>query len=749
MWCRRGRALVVLALGWACPEMAWAHPGEDEAKRAHPTGEGEGEGGEGESEGGEGESEGAGDEEAGDEEAGDEGAGDVVELSPDYVTREIVVEAPMETAGATTITAEEIAAIPVRTAEDSLRLAPGLVLVQHGAEGKGQQFFMRGFDAVHGIDFEVEVDGVPINEWSNVHAQGYLDLGMFIPELIRSVEVLPGPFVLDQGPFALAGSARMELGVAEEDRGLRASLGFGSTGRLRALVTYAPKLEPGEEDDGRFVAAEVMTDPGYGESRDSRRAVVMVRQPLYTRAGDRVTATLIGQAAAFGLPGTTSLAEYEAGRIGFWGAQDNGEGDAQRGQASVEWKRSRARWQLRALAWGGYRRLELMENFTGFLEEPVYGDRRVQRHEDLPFGARADAHVHLGPRLELRAGLGVRGDSFAQSEERVDLQRRPFETTRDLRATQVDAWSYVGVRWWAVDALEINAGARVDVFAFDALDQLGTSEEDEEGEVVESGAVRGGGVRAAASPRLSLRWSPLRRLEAFAAYGRGFRPPEARAFITEEVDTLGVSSDRVDDEGPSTSASDSGELGLRWRPLPALSVSVLGFATYLKGESIYDHVSRRNLELAATRRLGVELDLDARPLPWLGVAASLTWVDGRFIASGNPIPLAPTLVGSARAWLAHRLGARAGLMVFGWAPRPLPYGATGSGMVRVDATLGWHLDRVRVDLAVENLLGMRLREGEYYFASNFQPGEAASQLPTLHYVPGPPLNARATLTFVF
>jgi iron complex outermembrane receptor protein len=657
----------------------------------------------------------------------------------DSNTREIIVDAPADTAGAITLAPEEIAAIPVRTAEDALRLVPGLVLVQHGAEGKGQQYFLRGFDAVHGIDLEVEAEGIPLNEWSNVHAQGYLDLGMLIPELITGVDVRPGPFAVDQGPFAVAGSARFSLGVPEDVRGLRGSVGFGSTLRRRMMISYSPR----EGDGSRFVAAELMSDPGFGESRDSRRAVVMARQHLLDRPSTgRLSLLAIGQLAEFGLPGTTRASEFEAGRIGFWGAHDPGRGQGQRALAALTWQITRGRQHVHVVAWSGYRRLELLENFTGFLEQPERGDRRVQRHRALPFGLRVDHHALLGSRVELTSGLGVRGDVFEQSEDRVDLDGRPFEATRDARAVQADTWLHSGVRWQATPSLQLAAGLRFDMFAIDAEDRLPVEPD-------ASSDGHGGGLRFALSPRTHLRWVALPSLELFAAYGRGFRPPEARAFTNYDPDRFGLSDDRLHGVRPQTTASDSGELGLRWSIDPRVELRVIGFATYLARESIYDHVSRTNLQLSATRRLGAELDLAAQPLPWLGLAGSLTYVDARFVQSRNPVPLAPALVGSVRAWLAHPIGARAGLMLIGWSPRPLPYGARGSGLARLDATFGWHLERVRVDLAIENLLGMRLREGEYYFASDWRGDGMASQLPSLHFVPGPPLNARLTLTLLW
>ncbi len=663
----------------------------------------------------------------------------------DADTREIVVTTPPDTVSSITIAPEQIAAIPVRTAEDVLRLVPGLVLVQHGAEGKGQQYFLRGFDAVHGIDLEIEAEGIPLNEWSNVHAQGYLDLGMLIPELITGVEVLPGSFGVDQGPFALAGSARFSLGVPVDARGLRASVGFGSTLRQRMLVSYSPR----EGDGSRFVAAELMRDPGFGEGRDSQRAVVMVRQHLLDRPSTgRLSLLAIGQLGEFGLPATTRLSEYEANRIGFWGAHDQGHGSGQRALAALTWQLQRARQRVRVVAWSGYRRLELQENFTGFLERPEQGDRRVQRHRALPFGLRVDHLALLGPRLELASSVGVRGDGIDQSEQRVDLDGRPFETTRDARAVQADVWLSSGLRWQVAPTLELATGLRFDLFAVDAHDRIAAESSSSPSTAGPSDA-RGGGVRFALSPRVHLRWSALAKLELFAAYGRGFRPPEARAFTSYEPERFGLSDDRVDGGRPRTTASDSGELGLRWALDPRVELRLAGFATYLANESIYDHVSRTNLQLSSTRRLGVELDLAAQPLPWLGLAGSVTYVDARFIASQNPVPLAPPLVGSLRTWLAHPIGARAGLLLIGWSPRPLPYGAHGSALARLDATFGWHLERLRVDMAIENLLGTRLREGEYYFASNWQPDRAASQLPSLHFVPGPPLTARLTVTLVW
>ena len=155
-----------------------------------------------------------------------------------------------------------------------------------------------------------------------------------------------------------------------------------------------------------------------------------------------------------------------------------------------------------------------------------------------------------------------------------------------------------------------------------------------------------------------------------------------------------------------------------------------------------------NLELNSTRRLGTELELHSHPLGWLGISADVTLVDARFVESGNPIPLAPWLVGGLRGMVDHDSGFRGGLRFLALAPRHLPHGAWGAPMAVLDGTVGYRVGWLRIDLEVENLMNQQIREGEYHYASHWRPGDPVSELPVLHYVAGPPLNARLTLTAV-
>jgi iron complex outermembrane recepter protein len=638
------------------------------------------------------------------------------------------------TASTAHITSREMAAFPRRNAEDALRLVPGLTIVQHGSEGKGHQFFLRGFDAVHGADLEITVEGIPVNEWSNIHAQGYLDLGFIIPETIESLEVTKGPFTLGQGAFAMAGSADYRLGIPSGDRGVRSTYTVGTTNRHRGLVTYTPRDGDGED----FIAAEALHDDGFGQNRDIDRFALLGRVRVFDDA-DHGTLSLLSSAylARFGLPGTLRNEDVQAGRIGFFDTYDSASnGLSARGLLALSYEWRNGAHEVTSTAYGGYRRLELLENYTGFLIDPVNGDRRAQMQTAWLFGATVGYDLRLTKTLTFETGLGVRGDVLDQAQQHIGQQEEPLETERDLDGVQTLAHALMGLRFRPVDRLRLAAGARVDVAHVRVRDGL-------------DGGRQSTGTLASVSPRLTAEWIVIPPVRLFAAYGRGFRPPEARSFTTFEPDQTGISEDLYDGGDPRMTVTDSFEIGTRWYPTHYFGAAVSGFATRIERETVFDHVSGLNLELNSTRRLGAEVDIQVHPLDWLTLSADITYVDARFIDSGNPIPFAPGLVGNVRAIVTHKSGLRAGLRFMGLAPRPLPLGARGAPMTVLDATIGYALGWLRIDLEVENILNQRIREGEYFFASNWRPQEQPSEIPVVQYVAGPPLNARLSVSAVF
>lgn len=638
------------------------------------------------------------------------------------------------TASHAVVTARQIEAVPVGNAEDAMRLVPGVTLVQHGSEGKGHQFFLRGFDAVHGQDLEVTLQGIPLNEWSNIHGQGYLDLGFILPETIAHLDATKGPFSDKQGAFAMAGSVNYELGIPEENRGLRAHYSAGTTHRHRAVLTFSPQGSDGTE----FVALEGLHDQGYGQNRSIHRGSFMAQWNLVDSPTDgRLSLLTSAYLAGFELPGSLRNEDVRAGRVEFLDSYDSaGKGLSGRGLLAVTYTRNHGGNDVRLSAYGGYRRLELLENYTGFLLDPTFGDRRQQKQTTFEWGVLGEDTIALHRRAAIHVGASVHGDALTQSQDQLGLKLQPVEAQRSLSSLQVQLSGYGSLRWRPLDPLSITLGGRVDAMQVLALDQLSPQENDL-------------GLLFAASPRLTVEYRVLSPWQLFFAYGRGFRPPEARAFSSYEPAQTGISEELYEGGAAKNTFSDALELGTRLSPSRFVDLLAAGFATFISREAVFDHVSGQNLELNATRRLGLEVDLRVVPLSWLTLAADVTWVEARFVQSKNPVPFAPWLSGAIHALLTHPSGWRAGLRFFGLAPRELPHGAQGAAMAVLDATLGYHWHHFRLDLALENLLSRKIREGEYHYASDWDPDDGISQIPVLHTVAGPPLNARLGLTIVY
>lgn len=662
-----------------------------------------------------------------------QGAVDHVDETAPETHRTVVVApaGPPPTAGGRRAAGTVLAMTPARTGADHLRLVPGLVLVQHGSEGKGYQIYVRGFDAVHGSDFEVQVEGVALNELSNVHASGYLDLGLVIPEAVHALEVTKGPFALDQGLFATAGTARYRLGVPHGDRGLRVGYEAGTTGRHRVVLSAAA------EDAEDFVVVEALRDDGFGERRGTERAGVNARVvPVDAEGVGRIDLTALASAARFELPGIVALRDVDRGLVARDGAYDHAtRGEASRALAILRWVRERAADRVAVRLFGEVRRLELLENFTGHLLHPERGDRRAQRHSALRGGVDAEARVGVAEGLAVELTGGAWHAAIRQSEDGVDQAERRVSRDRWLTGGQTHAHLAAGLAWRPVDALMVRAGVRGELLAFDVARPLSE--------------LSGAETLGVLSPRVALSARPAEALELFASYGRGVRPPEARAVAREAVSGADGEVERYRGGPASVTVADAVEAGARWQIAPRLSVGVVGFATLMERESAFDHVSGVNLELSGTRRLGAEVAVEAWPLDWLLVRADATFVDARFTGSGDPVPGPPTMTGSVEATVMHASGVRAGVRAWFIGRRPLAHGATGDGLARVDVSADYRWRWLRVGLAVENALGVELTEGAYHFASVWDRGAAPSQLPVTHIIAGPPLNARARLEVFF
>src|SRR6187431_504302 len=161
------------------------------------------------------------------------------ELQKASETTLVLGRKPLSAASSSAVRDRDFELRPIASVQDILRVTPGLVVVQHAGGGKANQYFLRGFDADHGTDLLLMIDGVPINMVSHGHGQGFADTNFIIPEVVERVEITKGPYFVSQGDLATAGAVNMvsrdrfEHGAVAA--GLVGSPGHGNAG-YRALV---------------------------------------------------------------------------------------------------------------------------------------------------------------------------------------------------------------------------------------------------------------------------------------------------------------------------------------------------------------------------------------------------------------------------------------------------------------------------------------------------------------------------------
>jgi outer membrane receptor protein involved in Fe transport len=613
-----------------------------------------------------------------------------------------------------------------RSIDDLLRLVPGLHTSQHGSDGKGLQFFLRGFDAVHGSDLEVRVAGVPVNEAGNVHGQGYVDLGFVMPEVVRTLVAHKGSAVLEQGPFATAGSLDLELGV--EERGERIGYEVGSTNRHRVWAVIAPPGQPAAS----FTAVEGVSDQGYGENRASRRLSATTQQRFDLGEDRSVELFATGHVARFGEPGTTPLADVQRGALPFDGTWDDiSSGAVERAIVGVRAAIAADRTRASASAFAGWRRFELSENFTGFLVHADEGDRRRQRHEAITGGIRLGAERDLATGLTAIAAAEGSAERIDQGEVQLDTDGRPWATARSLSGTQLAGAAWAGLRG-RLGPLRLEGGGRLDLLHLAATDELT--------------AIRGAETMAVASPRASASYAIAEDVRLFTSYGRGLRPPEARAVTAPETPPPDVDVSELEPRDPHFTTSDALELGAAWRRPRRFALQASAFGIWISDELVFDHVAGTTLAVNSTRRLGVELGVEAWPAPWLRLRGDLSATDARFVDSGEPVPAVPALYGTFELGVAELAGWHAGVDVFYLAPRALAHGATAGDDAVVGLIAGRRLGRFELDLSVDNALDADWRQGEYHYASWFDRSQPRSALPRLHHAAGYPFGVRLSLT---
>lgn len=410
----------------------------------------------------------------------------------------------------TVIDAVEIARLPVQSYGDLFRPVAGFDVSNYGQGGVGYGIALRGFsDAEHGRDVAVFIDGVPINEVSSIHTPNYVDLNPLIPETIRSISIVRGPFSVEAGDANLGGSIFIDTKRAEPFSTL--GVAGGSFGTGRGLTTFS-QLGPGPQP---FLAYEGYGTAGYRENGDLGRYNAFNKVTLPLDLGSSLSLRVQIYGTGFGQPGYLERDRVRAGLVSPRAATNVTDGGGKTLQTFVaNYVNGLPDDEVSGLLYVSH---DVFSRFSDF----GAGQRgQIEERETVGGRIRKVWTTSLFEALptQFLVGGDWRTDGLDVNTG-PSIARRFTARTLDLDLLQHNLAAYAQVQVKPTPWLKLTGGARFDQFFYDVRNNLDPALSPKVSPDV-------------VSPKGGAAVTPFDWLELFANYGQGFRSPSASSELT-------------------------------------------------------------------------------------------------------------------------------------------------------------------------------------------------------------------------
>jgi outer membrane receptor protein involved in Fe transport len=592
---------------------------------------------------------------------------------------------------------------------------------------------VRGLNLGHGAVVATSVDGVPINMPTHGHGQGYTDINFVIPELVESIEYRKGSYYPELGNFAAAGAVNLRY--------------------QRTLEKPLAVLEGGEDDYARGLLATSI-DVGDGDllvgfdyalidgpwllEENYRKRNGIVRYSRDAEAG-QLSITVQGYDGEWRSTDQIPLRAVESGVLDRFGTVDPTDGGAShRYSVAVDWSAAFGEWQTTALLYGVDYSLDLISNFSYFIDTEN-GDQFQQVDDRRVYGGDGSlkrTFVALGAQQELTTGVQVRHDDIEQVGLYRTIARERFATVREDAVRQTSYSLYAGVSSKWTDYVRTMLGARADRFEFDVNAGLAAN--------------AGRASDSIVSPKLALVLGPWSKTELFVNVGKGFHSNDARGTTISVDPTDGETpAERVD---PLVDALGF-DVGVRTAVLPNTQVSVSLWRLTLDSELLFIGDAGTTEASRASERQGVEASVIWNPVKWLILDADLAWSHSRFDdfdPAGDRIPGAVESVASVGLAIDHPSGWFGGARFrhFGEAPLIEDDSVRSNPTTLVNVELGFRFfERYKLSAAVYNVFDRKDSDITYFYESQL-PSEA-QPVEDIHFHPVEPRTVRLTLSGSF
>ena len=630
---------------------------------------------------------------------------------------------------------------PVNSAQDLLRLVPGLFIAQHAGGGKAEQIFIRGFDADHGTDFAVSLDGLPVNMVSHAHGQGYADFHFVIPETVEQLKIYKGPYTARFGDFATAGAGEFLTKNSLDHSQVKLEAGLYNTYRALAMVDLLGTHHLfSKKQESAYVATEYnFTNSYFDNPQHFHRFNGMGK--YVGQLSDRTALTLFGSyfTSQWDASGQIPERAVSEGVISRFGSLDPSEGgNTNRSNAYAVLTTALPHdATLRQQVYYSHYFFNLYSNFTFFKNDPVNGDEINQRDTGrnlYGYTGTYDRDDDLGGSKALHSVLGV--------GTRIDdaglvlchaVQRVPLDTFNIGRLYEQNLNAYLDETLTLTDHLTVNAALRTDVFVFNFRGQRADS-------TGSSVPLAGRVTRARVSPKLNLYYQVSPAVQLFVRSGLGFHSNDARGVVQ------GTGSFQA------LPRATGAEVGSTFKPVPSLVVNAALWTLHLQDELVYSGDEGTTESVGPTQRFGLDVSARWQLANWLFADGDFNYSHGRLVQAPegeNYIPLAPTFTSTGGLSMRARSGLNASLRYRYIDSRPAQEdnAITARGYFLLDAVVNYTRPRYQLGLQAQNLLNVAWNEAQFATDSRLR-GEPTS-VNELNFTPGTPFFLKGSLSVFF
>jgi outer membrane receptor protein involved in Fe transport len=663
----------------------------------------------------------------------EDGMGDVLE--------EVVVEGrrqdligQVRSASEGVIGQEQLELRAISRPGDVMEAIPGLIMTQHSGSGKANQMFLRGFNLDHGTDFATFIDGMPVNMRTHGHGQGYTDINFLIPELIRTIDYVKGPYHAELGDFSSAGGAKIQTFKALPDN--RISAGAGENGYLRGLAAASTDFSQGVVL-GAIEATEY-DGPWTDIDEDASKLNALFR---YSGKGAALDWDVLFKFydASWNSADQIPQRAVEDGLISRFGSIDTTVGgETRRASSSIELAWTSTYAENHVSAYVIDYELQLWSNFTYLLDDPDNGDQFEQLDDRTIYGGEWRADWISGAsngHLHHHSGVQLRYDDISAVGLINTHERQRLSTTRLDSVDELSIGAWYELEWLLTDRFSAVLGLRADYYDFEVDSNNPANSGDASDSLV--------------SPKLNLIWTLAPDRELYFSAAGGFHSNDARGTVITVDPKTGLPADPVDPLVRSWGA----ETGLRWRWDQRLNSSLALWYLELDSELLYVGDAGATEASRPSQRYGLEFNNYFQLNEYWTLEADFSWTDSSFsdrASEGDHIPGAIDTVVSAAAVLELPSGFFGSLRLRYFAEYPLieDDSVRSDGSTMLNLLAGWQLGDWRLQAEVFNLLDSSDHDVAYFYASRL-PGELEEGVEDIHYHIFEPRQVRLQLSWVF